>query len=206
MGKKVKEQIKAEIATDVAGYLMAAILAIWLIVLTIGVIYLIWFQGKPLSLNKPLRGMVRYNEAANQFEYWGRPEWDDGVTPFMMGCNRCKESDNASSTIPSLFCDWRCIDCKLKSLSECDKIRVDFQRQLDCLEVGGHKWEFVRKEVAHHFWIGGLGDGPDSIPDGYFDDIYLFKCSKCGKEIKKVEDELTVGEKSALIELGIIDP
>lgn len=80
------------------------------------------------------------------------------------------------------------------------------QKRLDCIETGGHKWEL--KEIEQGKWYPPSKDYWLNCLDRKWyksRDEFLFKCSHCGKEVKKTEDELMDEERQALISLGVIE-
>jgi hypothetical protein len=87
---------------------------------------------------------------------------------------------------------WACLNDQFVSAKEF--------RQYKC-ELGGHDWQFVSKWNAPKGWIGFIGESP---PRGYFDNKYIFCCSKCGKEQTIAESDLSGMQRQSLKSLGLL--
>lgn len=80
---------------------------------------------------------------------------------------------------------WPCADSKIKEIAKTESL----QEQIDCLASGGHKWVYV-KQRDYSVYL-----------EEYF--LYVFRCSKCQKQVEKLYEQLSDAEKEALTELGV---
>jgi len=85
--------------------------------------------------------------------------------------------------ICKLWEEWNCVPVAYEK--DIEKL----QAQIDCLESGGHNWQFL-KSHKEYYWSS-------------CEVFYVFKCSKCGKRKSVLLDELSDNEKAALEVLGI---
>lgn len=92
--------------------------------------------------------------------------------------------------------DWTCVNKIIEKNTSFPKSINTLQAQLDCLESGGHKWEFVKK---------GKTETNGRCTYIHSEDMYFFKCSKCGRRKVKELNELTDDEISALRWLNILN-
>lgn len=80
-----------------------------------------------------------------------------------------------------------------EAVTEYAKEIQQLRRQMAC-GVLGHAFVFNRRDLGPHDWFA---DRPA---------LFVFRCTKCGLEVRKTADDLTSVERSALEELGLIAP